>query len=489
VRLKILPWSSGAEQWTMATDSALQPPTELAKTRLRGNIGRLQYFALGFGTIIGSAWVVLLGDWLRVAGPGGAILGFLSGGAMMMVIGCCYTELIGQLPEAGTEFIYGYRVFGRVAGFAVGWFLILYLVGVTVYEALALPWVLELLVPSFQGATLYRAFGAPVTADALAIGIVVALVITCLNLMGVQAAIGFHFILTFVFISVGLVILVLMLIQGHAANAAPLWGTTNGRPWWLGTGSLFAFCAYALNGFQAIPQMVEERSDKVPLRVVCTILVASIGAATVFYCIVILSASFAAPWRALASAPLATAAAAAYLPHGRLISSVLLCVTAVSLLKAWNGIFMMAVRLLLAMARVGLFPERLANAGVGLKSPWLAILVIALLNVFGIFLGRGAVEPVTDMCAMVLTLTYVMCCAAVLRLRKGPNGTPANARVSSGLVWGGMLGGAVMTCVAFASPFWNNEERFPLAWRLVLAWSMAGLVFLALTRYRQSNPV
>lgn len=479
MRSKILLCNSGANRPTMAIDLTV------GKTRLRGDIGRLQYFALGFGTIIGSAWVVLLGNWLRIAGPGGAILGFLSGGLMMMVIGCCYAELIGQIPEAGTEFIYGYRVFGRVIGFAVGWFLILYLVGVTVYEALSLPWVFELLIPRLQGATLYRSFGAPVTAGALAIGIAVALVITCLNLKGVQAAVGFHFVLTFGFLSVGSVILALMLIQGHAANTHPIWATANGKPWWLGAGSLFAFCAYTLQGFQAIPQMIEERSDKVPLRVVSTILVVSIGAGTLFYCIVILSASFAAPWPALASAPLATAAAAGYLPRGRILSSILLCVTAVSLLKAWNGIFMMAVRLLVAMARVGLFPERLA--AVGLKSPWLAILVIACLNILGIFLGRGAVAPVTDMCAMVLTLTSVMCCAAVLRLRKGPNGTPSDARISTRLVWVGMFGATVMTCVAFSSPFWNNAERFPLAWRLFLAWSAAGLAFLAIKRYRQHN--
>src|ERR1700680_1324 len=101
--------------------------------RLRGDIGIAQYFALGFGTIIGSAWVVLLGDWLTIAAPGGALLGFMAGGAVMMIIGRCYAELLGQLPEAGSEFIYAHRVFARAAGFVVGWFLILYLVGVTIY--------------------------------------------------------------------------------------------------------------------------------------------------------------------------------------------------------------------------------------------------------------------------------------------------------------------------------------------------------------------
>lgn len=499
MRFGVLPWNSSVDRRAMA-DKQAQPMklhllhgenrsagvsdghTTPPDGRLRGEIGRLQYFALGFGTIIGSAWVVLLSDWLRIAGPGGAILGFLCGGAMMMIIGYCYMELIGRLPEAGSEFIYTYRVFGKVAGFAVGWFLILYLVGVTVYEALALPWVLEILVPSFKGATLYSAFGAPITTDALAIGIVVSLVIAGLNLVGVQTAISFHSILTFGFLSVAILVLGLMLVQGHSANATPVWGTTNGQPWWLGTGGLFAFCAYAMNGFQAIPQMIEERSDKVPLRTISKILVLSIGAATVFYCAVILSASFAAPWRTLTTAPLATAAAANAIPHGRFLSSLLLCVTAVSLLKAWNGIFMMAVRLLLAMARVGLAPERLAKVGNGRSSPWLAILVIASLNILGIFLGRGAVEPVTDMCAMVLTLTYVICCVTVLRLRKQSNESPAKGRPGGALVWVGLVGAVVMSFDAFASPLWNSGQQFPLAWRLVLVWSVAGLAFWIITQ-------
>ena len=50
---------------------------------LRRSIGRAGYFSLGFGTIIGSAWIVVLGDWLGAAGPGGAVLGFLAGGGRM----------------------------------------------------------------------------------------------------------------------------------------------------------------------------------------------------------------------------------------------------------------------------------------------------------------------------------------------------------------------------------------------------------------------
>ena len=105
-------------------------------TALRGRIGHFQYLALGFGTIIGSAWVILLGDWLGKAGPGGSVLGFVCGAVVVMTIGACYAELTARLPEAGSEFIYAHRAYGRRLAFCVGWFLVLYLVSVTIFEAL-----------------------------------------------------------------------------------------------------------------------------------------------------------------------------------------------------------------------------------------------------------------------------------------------------------------------------------------------------------------
>src|SRR6185369_11469809 len=46
-----------------------------------------EFFALGFGTIIGVGWVIVLGDWLRQAGPLGAMLAFVAGGLVMVVVG------------------------------------------------------------------------------------------------------------------------------------------------------------------------------------------------------------------------------------------------------------------------------------------------------------------------------------------------------------------------------------------------------------------
>ena len=130
---------------------------------LRGNIGYFQFLSLGFGTMIGSAWVILLGDWLGKAGPGGSVLGFAGGALIVMAIGACYAELTALLPEAGSEFIYAHRIYGRGVAFTVGWFLVLYLISVTVFEALALTWIAEMLIPAWKSATLYSAFGSVIT--------------------------------------------------------------------------------------------------------------------------------------------------------------------------------------------------------------------------------------------------------------------------------------------------------------------------------------
>ena len=443
--------------------------------RLQGSIGYFQYLALGFGTIIGSAWVILLGDWLGKAGPGGSVLGFLCGGVVVMAIGVCYAELTARLPEAGSEFIYAHRVYGRNLAFTVGWFLVLYLISVTIFEALALAWIVEIFVPDWKSAMLYSAFGSAISAETLVVGISGAVIIFALNYCGARVAVISHSILTYGFIVVVLAILLTLLVNGHTGHLTPLFATTNGKPWWLGSGAIFAFCAYALNGFQAIPQAVEERSAGTSLRAIGFVIIGSIAAAALFYCLVVIAASTVTPWRSLVVAPLPMAAAAAALPHGAAIATVLLLATAVSLFKAWNGVFMMAARLLVAMARAGYVPAAFARLHPRFRSPAMALILIGALNVGGIFFGKGAIEPITDMCAMVLTLTYVMCCATVLRLRRRGEAELFPVPGGAALAWLGAIGATLMAVVAFISPFWE-QPGVPLEWRLLGGWALVGML-------------
>ena len=441
--------------------------------RLRGRIGHFQYLALGFGTMIGSAWVILLGDWLGKAGPGGAIVGFAAGAVVVMAIGVCYAELTARLPEAGSEFIYAFRVYGPELAFVVGWFLVLYFVSVSVFEGLALAWLVEILLPAWNPTPIYSAFGTVISAQTLGVGIAGTGVILIANYRGARLAVIGHSILTYGFLAVALVILLSLVYHGRPGNLEPAFATTNQRPWWLGSGAMFAFCAYALNGFQAIPQTIEERSDSMTLRAVGITMLAAIAAAAFFYCLAVFAASSIVPWRELVPAPLPMASAVTALPYGDAWRVALLVVTAASLLKAWNGVVMMAARVVVAMARVGQLPTAFARLHPRFGSPALALLCIALLNAVGLLLGRGAIEPITDMCAMVLTLTYVMCCVTVLRMRHHGNAPQFDVPGGTAVIWIGTIGALFMVVVAFTSPFWE-QSGVPLEWRLLIAWSLTG---------------
>lgn len=94
-----------------------QPPRASTSTALRRAIGRGGFFSLAFGAIVGSGWVVVLGDWLKAAGPGGASLGFLAGALVMVLVALCYGELAARSTAAGGEFLYTLETFGRFPAF------------------------------------------------------------------------------------------------------------------------------------------------------------------------------------------------------------------------------------------------------------------------------------------------------------------------------------------------------------------------------------
>ena len=69
------------------------------------------YFALGFGTMIGTGWVVVMDDWLGRGGPLGAMLGFALGGVLLLPVSYVYGEWVKRLPDASGEAAYTAQVF------------------------------------------------------------------------------------------------------------------------------------------------------------------------------------------------------------------------------------------------------------------------------------------------------------------------------------------------------------------------------------------
>src|SRR5438445_6318891 len=71
------------------------------------------YFTLGWGTMVGVGWLVVMDDWLSRGGPLGAILGFAVGGALLLPIGYVYGQLVMSMPDAAGEIAYTAKVFSQ----------------------------------------------------------------------------------------------------------------------------------------------------------------------------------------------------------------------------------------------------------------------------------------------------------------------------------------------------------------------------------------
>src|ERR1700757_2086800 len=59
-------------------------------TKLARKLRLHDYFALAFGTMVGTGWIVLMDDWLGRGGPLGAMFGFAIGGGFLLPGGFGY---------------------------------------------------------------------------------------------------------------------------------------------------------------------------------------------------------------------------------------------------------------------------------------------------------------------------------------------------------------------------------------------------------------
>src|ERR1700758_1155827 len=125
---------------------------------------------LGWGTMVGVGWLVVMDDWLLRGGTLGAILGFAIGGALLLPIGYVYGQLVTAMPDAAGEVAYTAKVFPRAVSFATGWMMILAYFVVCPWEAVAVGRIAGYIFPALNSMEIYRIAGKPVFLPRLIIG-------------------------------------------------------------------------------------------------------------------------------------------------------------------------------------------------------------------------------------------------------------------------------------------------------------------------------
>src|SRR5713101_5497153 len=191
-------------------------------TTLARKLRLVDYFALAFGVMVGTAWLVVMDDILQRGGPLGALLGFTVGALMLLPIGYVYGHLVRAIPDAAGEAAYVAQFFPPSVSFATGWIVFLSYFLTCPFEALAAGRIAGYLFPSLNSLELYRLGGHPIYLPHIILGLVITVLLTWLNYQGIQASSRLAKTTTFTFLSLVVIFALAGAKHGAASNFHPL---------------------------------------------------------------------------------------------------------------------------------------------------------------------------------------------------------------------------------------------------------------------------
>lgn len=379
-------------------------------TQLARKLRTIDYFTLGFGTMVGAGFLVAMDDWLQRGGPIGGILGFLAGGIILLPVAYIYGQLVMEIPDAGGEIAYTARVFPERFGFIPGWMMVLAYLVVCPWEAVAVGRILAYIFPQINVVELYRIGGQPVYLPHLVIGLALTAIITFVNYRGIQISARLQnwttlglFILFAVFATGGVV-------NGNPANLTPPFSHTGLVSMLL----VLQIVPYFMTGFESVAKSAEEASPQFRSHGYFRAILAAMLAGTVFYCVIIFVVGYAYPWQQSIgqSQQSPTVYALRHAVGKQWVVNVILIAALFSLLKIFNGNFLATSRLVFAMGRRGMVHPGMARIHARNQTPYAAVLAIGLVTAASAFLGSAILVPITEVGSLASACGWLAACAA-----------------------------------------------------------------------------
>src|SRR6266480_713195 len=352
-------------------------------TELARKLRVVDYFTLGWGTMVGVGWLVVMDDWLLRGGALGGVLGFAIGGALLLPIGYVYGQLVMAMPDAAGEVAYTAKVFPPAVSFATGWMMVLAYFIVCPWEAVAVGKIAGYIFPALNSMELYRIGGEPVYLPRIVIGLGLTGLLTLLNYRGIRLSATFQNWTTFGTLALFVVFVGIGVTRGSTSNFPPLFTHTP----FISILLVLQIVPYFMTGYESVTKAAEEANPEFRSRSFLRAIWAAIIVGFLFYIIVIAAVGFVAPWHELIGAPFMTAVAFEHAIGSRWIVSIILASALLSLFKVFNGNFVAASRLLFAMGRRGLLSSRVAAIHPFHQTPSVAVIRIGLATAACMFLG------------------------------------------------------------------------------------------------------
>ncbi|MGI2709402.1 APC family permease [Bacillus cytotoxicus] len=455
----------------------------MGEKKLKKVLSRFDVLFLAIGAMLGWGWVVLSGDWVTSAGSMGAVIAFIIGGLLVIFVGLTYAELASAMPETGGGLLYVRKAFGKKAAFVASWAIILGYVSVVTFEAVALPTVVDYVLPHYQSIYLWTIAGWDVYLTWAMIGMGGALFITIINYFGVKTAAVFQSIFTLFIVATGI-----MLVFGAGFNG----DTKNLEPFFIdgigGVMTVLIMVPFLFVGFDVIPQVAEEVN--LPFKEIGKLLIFSVICAVIFYLFIALGVSMALNQKALLQTKLATADAMGAVFGSKVFANILIFGGLAGIITSWNTFIIGGSRVLYAMSKEGMIPAWFGKVHPKYNTPSHSIIFLGMLSFFAPLLGRPALVWIVDAGGLGIVVSYLLVSLSFFILRKRAPKMKRPFQVKNGRVVGSI---AIILSIGFIVLYMPGMPAaliWPYEWLMVLGWVTLGGYFfirMLLGKYKRNT--
>jgi APA family basic amino acid/polyamine antiporter len=382
--------------------------------RLARKLTLANYFALGFGTMIGTGWVVLMDDWLGRGGPLGAMLGFGIGGLLLLPVGYVYGQWVRRLPDAAGEAAYTAQVFPPFVSYITGWMMLLAYFIVCPWEAVAAGKLAAYIFPQLDTFELYRVAGQPVFLPRLLLGILLTVFLAYLNYRGIRASATFQSWATSAVLAVFLILLLISVSTGSPSHFQPLFSHAPLASILL----TLQIVPYFVTGFESVPKAAEEAIPNFQPQHFFKAIAMALLVGAGFYVCAVAAVSFITPWQGLIGKRFATAIAFEQATHSGWLVRLIFAISLVALFQVFNGNFVASTRLMFAFGRRGTLHLAFATVHSQYLSPTVAILGVSAATLVGLILGDAILVPITEVGSLASSFGWFAACLSFLSLEK-----------------------------------------------------------------------
>lgn len=351
--------------------------------------------------------------WSSTGGSLGGVVAFAIVGVLCSLIGMVYAELTSAYPKVGGEVVYAFEAFGTRASILSQWLGILLWIGLLMVETMAITTILVTLgFPIPQSGYLFSFGGYPVYLSYMLISLGFNALFAVINILGAQISGRIQKWAVYIMLAAAVLFCICGVTLGDASNAQPLFTDLPS------VAVVMMMLPGFMSGFNAIPQAAEEGA--MPHKMLGKVVIMTVWASVIFYLLVVVGLSFAAPADVRAGDAMPVLSAVNLLFHNNV--GVRLFVSVASLLgmlTSWNAAYIAGSRLLTGLGRSKLLPPFFSSLNER-NTPTKSILFLFVLSSLIVVVGTNmdVYVSLVNATSLGVVIQWLLVSVCFLRLRR-----------------------------------------------------------------------